>query len=115
MTDGLRALPTIRATCAAVALLVRLRPTGAATMRVEQSCKKLRRDTPLFCRCAAIVSFSPVFMDSLRGNVRPELESGRWSPRTRNQHGCGAGKLRATTCFISPGFRILTERKCRRD
>src|ERR1700687_96684 len=72
MTDGLRALPTIRATCAAVALLVRLRPTGAATMRVEQSCRKLRRDTPLFCRCAAIVSFSPVFMDSLRGNVRPD-------------------------------------------
>src|ERR1700732_4962816 len=80
MTEGLRALPTIRATCAAVALLVRLRPTGATTMRVEQSCKKLRRDTPLLCRCAAMVSFSPVFMDSLRGNVRRALKSGRRRP-----------------------------------
>src|SRR5450755_2741656 len=65
ITDGLRALPTILAIWAAVALLVRLRPTGAVTMSVEQSCRKLRRDTPLFFRCAAIVSLSPVFMDSL--------------------------------------------------
>ena len=38
-------------------------------MSVEQSCRKLRRDTPLFFRCAAMVSFSPVFMDSLPGSV----------------------------------------------
>src|SRR5580692_9962385 len=65
MTEGLRALPTILAICAAVALPVRLRPTGAVTISVEQSCRKLRRDTPHFFRCAAIVSLSPVFMDSL--------------------------------------------------
>src|SRR5579864_3939527 len=65
MTEGLRALPTTRAICSAVALCVRLSPTGAAIMMVEQSCRKSRRDTPLFRRCVPIVSFPPVDIDSL--------------------------------------------------
>jgi hypothetical protein len=40
----------IRATCATVFLLVRLKPTGAAIMSFEQSCRKLRRDTLLLSR-----------------------------------------------------------------
>src|SRR5579872_2668432 len=69
MTDGRLALPTSFATCAAVRWLVRLKPIGAATMTFEQSCRKLRRDTPLFLRCVAIVCFSPVDIDSLPGFV----------------------------------------------
>ena len=45
-------------------------------MSVEQSCRKLRRDTPLFFRCAAIVSLLSVVMDSLPGNVsRPPIRA----------------------------------------
>ena len=74
MTDGLRALPTSFATCAR--FVGERQSDGRYYHDLGTKLKKIASETPLLRRCSAIVSFSPVLIDSLLA-AHPSAISGR--------------------------------------